>query len=97
LLRIASAVAEEKLKLARDAIAAGRDGLTKIPCIGPWTIEYVALLGLDDPDAFPLSDSALRAAFDGDLKRTNQTWRPWRAYAAARLWRRSGKMERQAA
>jgi 3-methyladenine DNA glycosylase/8-oxoguanine DNA glycosylase len=52
LLRIASAVAEEKLKLARDAIAAGRDGLTKIPCIGPWTIEYVALLGLGDPDAF---------------------------------------------
>lgn len=97
LLRLASAVAEGKLKLARGAIAAGRDGLTQIPGIGPWTIEYVALRGLGDPDAFPLGDSALRAAFDDDLKRTNETWRPWRAYAAARLWRRSAKMERQSA
>lgn len=95
--RLASAVAKGKLKLARGAIATGRDGLIQIPGIGPWTIEYVALRGLGDPDAFPLGDSALRAAFDGNLKRTNETWRPWRAYAAARLWHRSRKMERQAA
>lgn len=88
LVRLASAVAEGQLRLARGAVAAGREGLARIPGVGPWTIEYVALRGLGDPDAFPLGDSALRAAFDGELKHANETWRPWRAYAAARLWRR---------
>jgi AraC family transcriptional regulator of adaptative response / DNA-3-methyladenine glycosylase II len=97
LLALASAVTEGRLKLARGAIAAGREGLARIPGIGPWTIEYVALRGLGDPDAFPLGDSALRAAYEGDLKRASETWRPWRAYAAARLWRRAPKTERQAA
>jgi AraC family transcriptional regulator of adaptative response / DNA-3-methyladenine glycosylase II len=97
LLALGSAVAEGRLKLARGAIAAGREGLARIPGIGPWTIEYVALRGLGDPDAFPLGDSALRAAYEGDLKRASETWRPWRAYAAARLWRRAPKTERQAA
>lgn len=97
LQRLAQAVADGKLKLARGAVAAGRAGLAEVAGVGPWTIEYVALRGLGDPDAFPLGDSALRAAFDGDLKRANESWRPWRAYAAARLWRRHAKIERQAA
>jgi AraC family transcriptional regulator of adaptative response / DNA-3-methyladenine glycosylase II len=97
LLALAREVADGKLRLARGAVAAGREGLARIPGIGPWTIDYVALRGLGDPDAFPLGDSALRAAYDGDLKRANETWRPWRAYAAARLWRRAPRTERQAA
>lgn len=97
LQRLAQAIADGKLKLARGAVAAGRAGLAEVAGVGPWTIEYVALRGLGDPDAFPLGDSALRAAFDGDLKRANESWRPWRAYAAARLWRRHAKIERQAA
>ncbi|NWG54696.1 MAG: DNA-3-methyladenine glycosylase 2 family protein [Hydrogenophilaceae bacterium] len=88
LIRLARAFADGKLKLARGAVAAGREGLAAIPGVGPWTIEYVALRGLGDPDAFPLGDSALRAAYDGDLARAHERWRPWRAYAAARLWRR---------
>lgn len=87
--RLAAAVAAGELTLARGAIAAGREGLGRIPGIGPWTTEYISLRALGDPDAFPLGDSALRAAFDGDLRVVCEAWRPWRAYAAARLWRRA--------
>ncbi len=89
LCRLASAVAEGRLLLARGAIAAGRAGLAEIAGIGPWTIEYVALRGLGDPDAFPAGDSAIHSALamaTGVEKRA-ETWRPWRAYAAVRLWR----------
>lgn len=88
LLRLARAAADGELKLARGAVSVGREGLAALSGIGPWTVEYVALRGLGDPDAFPLGDSALRAAYEGDLARAHETWRPWRAYAAARLWRR---------
>jgi AraC family transcriptional regulator of adaptative response / DNA-3-methyladenine glycosylase II len=95
LLALACAVADGKLKLARGAVAAGRAGLGEIPGVGPWTVEYVALRALGDPDAFPLGDSGLRAGFPGgDLKRASEAWRPWRGYAAARLWRRAEMMER---
>jgi AraC family transcriptional regulator, regulatory protein of adaptative response / DNA-3-methyladenine glycosylase II len=95
---LARAAAEGKLRLSRGALAAGRAGLAEIPGIGTWTLEYVALRGLGDPDAFPLGDSALRAVFsDGDLGRASEAWRPWRGYAAARLWRRHSNLERQAA
>jgi AraC family transcriptional regulator of adaptative response / DNA-3-methyladenine glycosylase II len=94
--RLARAVAEGKLRLARGAVAVGRAGLAEIAGIGPWTLEYVAMRGLGDPDAFPLGDSALRAAFEGDLKRANESWRPWRAYAAARLWRRPASPRKKA-
>ncbi|HVZ48562.1 MAG TPA: hypothetical protein VG916_07245, partial [Gemmatimonadaceae bacterium] len=86
--RLAAAVATGDLVLRRGAIAAGRAGLAAMPGVGPWTLEYIALRALGDPDAFPLGDSALRAAFDGDLATAAEAWRPWRAYAAARLWRR---------
>jgi len=95
--RLARAVAEGELRLARGAVAAGRAGLAEIGGVGPWTLEYVAMRGIGDPDAFPLGDSALRAAFEGDLKRANESWRPWRAYAAARLWRRPTPPRKKAA
>lgn len=94
-VRLASAVACGELTLARGAVVAGREGLARISGIGPWTIEYVALRALGDPDAFPLGDSALRAAFDDDLARACEAWRPWRAYAAARLWRRDTRPVRR--
>lgn len=85
--RVAAAVAEGRIVLARGAIAAGRAGLASIQGIGPWTIEYVALRALGDPDAFPSGDSAIRGALVGFDAR-DERWRPWRAYAAIRLWRR---------
>jgi AraC family transcriptional regulator of adaptative response / DNA-3-methyladenine glycosylase II len=95
--RLAVAVASGTLLLARGAVASGRAGLAAIPGIGPWTVEYVSLRALGDPDAFPLGDSALRAAFDGDLRQASDAWRPWRGYAAARLWRRPARQQRRAA
>lgn len=88
LTRIAARVANRELVLARGAIWAGRSGLSGIPGVGPWTREYVALRALGDPDAFPLGDAGLRAAYPGALAEVSERWRPWRAYAATRLWRR---------
>lgn len=88
--RLAQAAAEGKLTLVRGALAAGRAGLAALDGIGPWTVEYVALRGLGDADAFPATDSALRAAArpGAPLEQQAERWRPWRAYAAVRLWRR---------
>ncbi len=87
---LACAAAEGRLPLARGAIAAGRAALAQIPGIGPWTIEYVALRALGDPDAYPATDIALINAL-GRKGETLQHLKPWRAYAAIRLWRRGAK------
>ncbi len=84
---LAIASSEGKLPLARGAIAAGREGLAAIPGIGPWTIEYVAMRALGDPDAYPATDIALVNAL-GRKGETLDQLKPWRAYAAIRLWRR---------
>jgi AraC family transcriptional regulator, regulatory protein of adaptative response / DNA-3-methyladenine glycosylase II len=64
--------------------------LCEIPGIGNWTAQYVAMRALGEPDAFPSSDlgllRALRLTSARDLERRAQAWRPWRAYAAIRLW-----------
>jgi DNA-3-methyladenine glycosylase II len=64
-------------------LAATRAALLALPGFGPWTVEYVALRALRDPDAWPGTDLWLRRAAAGaDPER----WRPWRAYAAMLLW-----------
>jgi DNA-3-methyladenine glycosylase II len=64
-------------------VPATRAALLALPGFGPWTVEYVAMRALRDPDAWPGSDLWLkRAAGDLDPDR----WRPWRAYAAMVLW-----------
>jgi AraC family transcriptional regulator, regulatory protein of adaptative response / DNA-3-methyladenine glycosylase II len=82
------AAAEGRLPLSRGAIAAGRASLAEIAGIGPWTIEYVAMRALGDPDAYPATDIALINAL-GRKGETLEHLRPWRAYAAIRLWRRA--------
>lgn len=89
--RLAAACESGSLKLERGAIAAGRAGLAQIAGIGPWTIEYVALRALGDPDAFPAGDAVIRAELGAE---SSEQWRPWRAYAAVRLWRRAAKQGR---
>jgi AraC family transcriptional regulator, regulatory protein of adaptative response / DNA-3-methyladenine glycosylase II len=88
--RLAVASAHGKLPLARGAIAAGRAALAEIAGIGPWTIEYVAMRALGDPDAYPATDIALINAL-GRKGETLEHLKPWRAYAAIRLWRRGAK------
>jgi 3-methyladenine DNA glycosylase/8-oxoguanine DNA glycosylase len=68
-------------------VAATRAELLALPGIGPWTVEYIAMRALRDPDAWPGSDLWLRrAATPAEAER----WRPWRAYAAMVVWQTTG-------
>ena len=62
----------------------------KLPGIGEWTAQYVAMRALGEPDAFPAADlHLLRAAGvakSKQLEERAECWRPWRAYAAMHLW-----------
>ena len=60
--------------------------LAALPGIGPWTVEYVAMRALGDPDAFPSTDLVLRRAIGPTGERRAEAWRPWRSYAAMHLW-----------
>ena len=64
-----------------------------MPGIGPWVAQYVALLALGEPDAFPPGDPVLRVlvadkgrSANGDIEDRAQAWRPWRGYAVIHLW-----------
>ena len=69
--------------------------LRRLPGIGDWTAQYVAMRALDHPDAFPATDLGLRQALGNgtdrlptgrELEAIAERWRPWRAYAAVCLW-----------
>ena len=68
--------------------------LMRVPGIGNWTAQYVAMRALSDPDAFPSGDIALLrnsgVATAKDLDTRAEAWRPWRAYAAIHLWSIAG-------
>ncbi len=69
--------------------------LCEIPGIGKWTVQYVAMRALGEPDAFPSGDlgllRALALASARELERRAEAWRPWRAYAAMYLWSTAGQ------
>lgn len=68
--------------------------LQKLPGIGAWTAQYVAMRAMGSPDAFPASDLGLRKAQSNgqslinaaELRERAEAWRPWRSYAAMYLW-----------
>src|SRR5690606_20608441 len=72
--------------------------LEALPGIGPWTAHYIAMRALREPDAFPASDLGLLRAMatpegrptPAQLLARAEAWRPWRAYAAIRLWLQPG-------
>ncbi|MEZ2353018.1 DNA-3-methyladenine glycosylase [Caballeronia sp. RCC_10] len=95
--RFAHAVATGALPI--DTPGADREHLKRellaMPGIGPWTVGYVAMRALRDPDAWPDADLVLMQAIarcePSLLKPAQQRayverWRPWRAYAAMHLW-----------
>ena len=92
ILALARAVAAREVVL-EPGVAAEETAarLMRLPGIGEWTAEYIAMRALAWPDAFPSTDLGIRRALGG--KRTKQivemaeAWRPWRAYAAMHLWR----------
>jgi AraC family transcriptional regulator of adaptative response / DNA-3-methyladenine glycosylase II len=92
---------ERTLRAVAEAVASGEldlDGggdldetaarLLEIPGIGPWTVAYIRMRALRDPDAFPGTDLVLGRVLDrhGLKPSVTDTWRPWRAYAALHLW-----------
>jgi AraC family transcriptional regulator of adaptative response / DNA-3-methyladenine glycosylase II len=68
--------------------------LCKLPGIGEWTAQYIAMRALREPDAFPATDLGLLRSIEklgypmtkAQFSETAQAWRPWRAYAAMYLW-----------
>lgn len=64
--------------------------LKRIPGIGEWTAQYIAMRALAYPDAFPVGDAGLKNALGiGETKAMlahAEKWRPWRAYATMHLW-----------
>jgi AraC family transcriptional regulator, regulatory protein of adaptative response / DNA-3-methyladenine glycosylase II len=64
--------------------------LRKIPGVGEWTAQYIAMRALSWPDAFPHTDLGIcKALGERNPKKVlsmTEQWRPWRAYAALHLW-----------
>jgi AraC family transcriptional regulator of adaptative response / DNA-3-methyladenine glycosylase II len=68
--------------------------LLALPGVGPWTVSYIAMRALRDPDAFLPSDLGIRKALerlgqDGSPKsalKLAERWRPYRAAASQHLW-----------
>ena len=68
--------------------------LIRIPGIGDWTAQYIAMRAMGEPDAFPAGDlGIIKALRQGDkqltlkqIRQRAEKWRPWRAYAAMYLW-----------
>ena len=68
--------------------------LLALPGIGPWTVAYIAMRALRDPDAFMATDLGVRHGLerlgrDGrppSAERIAERWRPYRAYATQHLW-----------
>jgi len=58
--------------------------------IGPWTIACLSIRAGTERDEFPASDAVLRRALDGvspeEADRIALGWKPFRSYAAVRLW-----------
>jgi AraC family transcriptional regulator of adaptative response / DNA-3-methyladenine glycosylase II len=69
------------------------EALMRLPGIGPWTAQYIAMRALHWPDAFPSGDLMLQRAANVNqrqLQKLAESWRPWRAYATHYLWQSLG-------
>jgi AraC family transcriptional regulator of adaptative response / DNA-3-methyladenine glycosylase II len=68
--------------------------LCRLPGIGEWTAQYIAMRALGESDAFLAGDAAIQRRFNqyvrppasSELIAHAERWRPWRAYAMLHLW-----------
>ena len=74
--------------------------LLALPGIGPWTVAYIRMRALSDPDAFLPGDAGVldalarlgagvsgpRAQATRQAAELAEGWRPWRSYAVQHLW-----------
>jgi AraC family transcriptional regulator of adaptative response / DNA-3-methyladenine glycosylase II len=93
--RVATAVASGELVIdpgvERDEL---QRRLLAIAGVGHWTVAYVLLRALGDPDVFLPTDLGVRRALEhlgcpGDARAAAaraESWRPWRSYALMQLW-----------
>jgi AraC family transcriptional regulator of adaptative response / DNA-3-methyladenine glycosylase II len=100
---LATALATSEIDLSAGADRArAQQQLLALPGIGPWTVSYIAMRALRDPDAFLPTDLGIKHALEhlgqdaspaGALKLAER-WRPYRAAASQHLW---GLLTKQAA
>jgi len=72
-----------------------RASLLRMPGIGPWTADYVALRVLGSPDLLLATDLVLlrtlrargAATTPAAAAALGTRWAPWRSYATLHLWR----------
>ena len=100
LVALATALASGEISLHpgadRDQAAAR---LLAVGGIGPWTVSYIRMRALSDPDAFLPTDAGVLAALRrrpggagtaavsaAAAASAAERWRPWRAYAVHHLW-----------
>lgn len=95
LLHLATALASGDIVLGPGADRDEASGqLGALPGIGPWTVAYVRMRALGDPDTFLPTDLGVRHALErlgrpGDpaaAAELARSWRPWRSYALQQLW-----------
>jgi len=91
---LAAAVRDGRLSLSATAdLEAAVSSMCRLPGVGPWTANYIAMRALGEPDAIPIGDLGLRQALGLSpkaLAARAEAWRPWRAYAAMYLWKTLG-------
>jgi AraC family transcriptional regulator of adaptative response / DNA-3-methyladenine glycosylase II len=93
---VAAAVADGSIDLRSGDLDAVGEALLAVPGIGPWTVSYVRLRALGDPDVLPETDLGIRhgatalglPAVPRALAERARAWSPWRSYAAQHLWTR---------
>ena len=81
-----------------------RERLLRMPGIGPWTADYVALRVLGSPDLLLDTDLVLlrtlrasgAASTSREAARLGERWAPWRSYATLHLWRAAPPAQRRA-
>ncbi|MFF2628246.1 DNA-3-methyladenine glycosylase 2 family protein [Kitasatospora griseola] len=99
LLGMCAALAEGTVRLdpGVDREQAAAD-LLALPGIGPWTVGYLRMRALADPDVFLPTDIGVRDGLrslgeNGDPRSAAErsaAWAPWRSYALHHLWSAAG-------
>lgn len=93
LVTLATSIADGTIRLDAGADRERASAaLSAIKGIGPWTVSYIRMRVLSDPDAFLPGDLAYRRAIErfapstAHLEDVAEAWRPYRSYAMLHLW-----------
>jgi AraC family transcriptional regulator of adaptative response / DNA-3-methyladenine glycosylase II len=95
LIGLATAVAEGNVVLDPGADRADvAAAMLALPGVGPWTVAYVSMRALNDPDVFMPTDLGVRhglqalgeAGDPSSAQALSQRWQPWRSYALQHVW-----------